>query len=154
MTYNQKRDIINSYMDKHHIVPKHMGGLDEDFNIMELSREDHAWAHLILHKLYGHNEDLWAANILFESKSVDISGENNPMADPEIRKKHKENHPFLGKNGEEGANYKDGRWCDDITKYNREYHTEYRKTDKSKNYRKEYMREYMREYRKMKNATI
>ena len=73
-------------MDKHHIVPKHMGGLgpghpQEHLNIMELSREDHAWAHFILYKLYGHDEDLWAAAQLGHPQA-DISGDKNPMANP------------------------------------------------------------------------
>ena len=53
-------------LHRHHIVPKHMGGSDEDWNIMELSREDHAIAHLILYKLYGFQADLRAAVLLNE----------------------------------------------------------------------------------------
>ena len=75
-------------MEKHHIVPKHMGGIDHPLNIMELSREDHGWAHLILHKLYGHKEDLWAAHLLLESRFVDQTGDNNPARTPEADRKN------------------------------------------------------------------
>ena len=62
---------MNEPLHKHHIVPKHMGGLgpghpQEHLNIMELSREDHAIAHLILYKLYGNNNDLRSAVLLTE----------------------------------------------------------------------------------------
>ena len=33
---------------KHHIIPKHMGGSDDDNNIIELTIEEHAQAHKIL----------------------------------------------------------------------------------------------------------
>ena len=66
-----------------------------------------------------------------------LYGDDNPMANPEVRKKHKENHPFRDKFGEEAPNYKDGRCSDDPKKYQREYQREYRMTDKSKKYREE-----------------
>ncbi|MDP6584604.1 MAG: HNH endonuclease signature motif containing protein, partial [Anaerolineales bacterium] len=77
-------------MDKHHIVPKHMGGMEEPWNIMELSREDHIWAHKILYKLYGNVNDKRAV-LLLEGQWPDQSGENNPRYSvtntPEHRKK-------------------------------------------------------------------
>ena len=150
-----------------------MGGSDEPWNLMELSRRDHGIAHVILYKLYGHKEDLWAANVLLGGEDIDQSGDNNPMADPDVKKKHLENHPFRGKFGPEASNYKDGR-CADPKKYHREYMQEYSKTDKEKEYRRDRHRkwrenateeelvahrksrnEYMKEYRKRnKNATV
>ena len=49
---------------KHHIIPKHMGGTDEPSNIIELSREEHAKAHLELYEKYGKMQDLGAYYLL------------------------------------------------------------------------------------------
>jgi hypothetical protein len=42
---------------KHHILPKHAGGTDEESNIVELSVEDHAKAHRELYETYGRWQD-------------------------------------------------------------------------------------------------
>ena len=49
---------------KHHIIPKHMGGSDEPSNLIELTREEHAEAHLELYNLNGKKEDLGAYYLL------------------------------------------------------------------------------------------
>jgi hypothetical protein len=49
---------------KHHIIPKHMGGTDEPSNLIELTREEHANAHLKLYEQYGKKEDLGAYYLL------------------------------------------------------------------------------------------
>jgi hypothetical protein len=45
---------------KHHILPKHMGGTDEENNIIELTIEEHAEAHKTLYEKYGHWQDYLA----------------------------------------------------------------------------------------------
>lgn len=42
---------------KHHIIPKHMGGSDEESNLVELTIEEHAEAHKKLYEEYGKMED-------------------------------------------------------------------------------------------------
>lgn len=49
---------------KHHIVPKHMGGSDDKMNLIELTREEHAQAHLNLYEKHGKKEDLGAYYLL------------------------------------------------------------------------------------------
>ncbi len=41
----------------HHIIPKHMGGTDDADNLVELSIEEHAKAHLKLFEEYGNKFD-------------------------------------------------------------------------------------------------
>lgn len=41
----------------HHIIPKHMGGTDDPSNLIELTVEEHALAHLKLYEQYGHWQD-------------------------------------------------------------------------------------------------
>lgn len=45
---------------KHHIIPKHAGGTDDAFNIVELTVSEHAEAHKKLWELYGRDEDFVA----------------------------------------------------------------------------------------------
>ena len=42
---------------RHHIIPKHRGGSDDESNLIELSISDHAEAHRILYEKYGNWED-------------------------------------------------------------------------------------------------
>ena len=45
---------------KHHIIPKHMGGTDDNSNLVELSVEEHAEAHRLLYEQHGRREDYLA----------------------------------------------------------------------------------------------
>lgn len=49
---------------KHHIIPKHMGGTDDESNLIELTVEEHAQAHKFLYELHGKKEDLCAYYML------------------------------------------------------------------------------------------
>ena len=44
----------------HHIIPKHMGGSDDDDNKIELTVEEHAEAHRVLYEKHGKRDD-WIA---------------------------------------------------------------------------------------------
>lgn len=49
---------------KHHIVPKHMGGLDNPSNLIELTVEEHAEAHKKLYEQHGKWQDKIAWEML------------------------------------------------------------------------------------------
>lgn len=49
---------------RHHIIPKHQNGTDDDENIVYLTPEEHAKAHLELYEKYGRYEDAQAYNSL------------------------------------------------------------------------------------------
>ena len=55
----------------HHIIPKHMGGTDDPSNLIELSIEEHALAHLKLYEQYGH----WQDKVAYEGLSGRIGQE-------------------------------------------------------------------------------
>ena len=54
----------------HHIVPKHLGGTDDSYNLAEMSVLDHAIAHLVLHRMFGRDEDAIAARGLFKQAGI------------------------------------------------------------------------------------
>lgn len=47
------------YTERHHILPRALGGGDEPENIIRLTAEDHYFAHCCLAKIYGHG--MWTA---------------------------------------------------------------------------------------------
>ena len=47
---------------RHHVIPKHMGGSDSEDNLVYLTPEEHAQAHLELYEKYGLYEDAQAFN--------------------------------------------------------------------------------------------
>lgn len=59
--YNQlikkrQKEIINKkdcYCERHHIIPKSIGGTDDNTNLVNLTAREHFIAHLLLAKIYG-----------------------------------------------------------------------------------------------------
>lgn len=61
---------IDGYSEKHHIIPRCMGGADEPSNLVDLTAREHFVAHLILAKIYPHNHGIvHAAKILMGSNN-------------------------------------------------------------------------------------
>ncbi len=56
----------SGYVERHHILPRSMGGSDSQENIIALSAEDHYFAHLLLAKIYGGKMS-WALQLLAET---------------------------------------------------------------------------------------
>jgi hypothetical protein len=48
---------VGSTLERHHIVPRHTGGLDEESNYTYLTLREHIIAHWLLWKLHGRSED-------------------------------------------------------------------------------------------------
>jgi hypothetical protein len=86
---------------KHHIVPKKLGGSDEKENLIELSYEDHEKAHFILadcfeEGTYERNMNLWSAR--FVRKQSNLSDEDWKKISESMQG---ENNPFYGKTHDE-----------------------------------------------------
>lgn len=56
--------IISGYTEKHHIIPRCMGGNDDIGNLVELTPEEHFVAHQLLVKMYPGNYKLVSAVIV------------------------------------------------------------------------------------------
>lgn len=63
--------IIVGYKESHHIVPKCLGGLDVEENLVYLTAEEHYVAHLLLVKIYPDNKSL-----IYAAKMMTVSGKN------------------------------------------------------------------------------
>lgn len=53
-----KNRILEGYSESHHIVPRCMGGLDEESNLVSLTPEEHYVAHQLLVKIYPNEHRL------------------------------------------------------------------------------------------------
>lgn len=62
---------LTTYKEKHHIIPKCMGGSNNKENLVELTAREHYIAHLLLVKIYPNNDKLKIAvwNMLNVSNS-------------------------------------------------------------------------------------
>lgn len=58
--YRRHHPLTNSeYCERHHIIPKCMGGSDEQNNLVRLSGREHYIAHYLLAKAYPKDKGLW-----------------------------------------------------------------------------------------------
>lgn len=52
----QARQSIDGYKERHHIIPKSLGGSNESSNLVDLTAREHFVAHFLLAKLHGGNQ--------------------------------------------------------------------------------------------------
>lgn len=65
-----KLRLLDGYVEKHHIVPKCLGGLDDLENLVALTPEEHYVAHQLLVKIYPDNKKLaYAAYMMTKGTS-------------------------------------------------------------------------------------
>lgn len=76
--YNQliqkrKQILVEGYTEKHHIIPRCLGGTDDPENLVRLSAREHFIAHVLLVKIYPENRKLiHAASRMTYSKKFNI----------------------------------------------------------------------------------
>lgn len=91
------------YKEEHHIVPKCMGGTDDEQNLVHLYAREHIVAHKLLTEIYPGHSGIWDAfwqmcncnkyDDFFTPKEYELARikhsenmrENNPMKRPEMR---------------------------------------------------------------------
>ena len=54
-----QRVCVNGYVERHHILPKALGGSDDSSNLVALTAREHFVAHLLLARIYGGS--MWHA---------------------------------------------------------------------------------------------
>ena len=84
------RDTEPKYGEKHHIIPKCLGGTDIKDNIVKLTYKEHYLAHLLLAKWLGHKYDkLWCAVYLM-AKTTKKQSYLNVLYYEDSKSKHRD----------------------------------------------------------------
>lgn len=68
--------ILEGYSEKHHIVPRCMGGTDEATNLVFLTPEEHYLCHLLLVKIHPNNIRLVRAAMFMTSSNTNLQRNN------------------------------------------------------------------------------
>jgi hypothetical protein len=68
---SKEQHVPGSGLHKHHIIPKHSGGSDDEDNFTYLSVREHIIAHFLLWKIHGNPNDLRAMKMLGAELSVE-----------------------------------------------------------------------------------
>ena len=71
---------LSGYVERHHIVPRCMGGTNEKSNIAVLTPEEHYLAHQLLVKMYPENDKL-----VYAAKMLTVSGNNQTRNNKQYR---------------------------------------------------------------------
>lgn len=72
----KKREPLNQYTEKHHIIPRSLSGTNNKDNLVRLTPREHFICHLLLTKMTGGNSKqkmLHAANLLAQTRGVKIN---------------------------------------------------------------------------------
>lgn len=68
--------ILEGYNEKHHIIPKCLGGTDDSKNLVSLTPEEHYLCHLLLVKIYPNNIRLIKAAMFMVSSNNNVKRNN------------------------------------------------------------------------------
>ncbi len=80
----QKRQFVDGYKERHHIVPKSLGGSNDSSNLVDLTAREHFIAHFLLAKIHGGtqwhaisrmrgNDDFYINSRLYEVARKEIA---------------------------------------------------------------------------------
>lgn len=68
LIYNAKNRTLDGCIERHHIVPRCLGGTDDPDNIVCLTPEEHYVAHQLLIKIYNDVRLVYAANMMVPNR--------------------------------------------------------------------------------------
>ena len=60
----RKTNPAQGYIERHHILPRSMGGTDDPSNLVKLTGREHWIAHLLLHKIHKLSQTAYACHIM------------------------------------------------------------------------------------------
>jgi hypothetical protein len=63
-----KRETVDGYFEKHHIIPKSLGGSDDTTNLVSLTAREHFIAHCLLARIYGGTQWYSVSRMAFQCK--------------------------------------------------------------------------------------
>jgi len=53
-----KNRVLTGYSEKHHVIPRCIGGTDDDENLANLTAKEHYMSHRLLTEIYPNNQKL------------------------------------------------------------------------------------------------
>lgn len=62
--------VLTEYKERHHILPRCLGGTDESYNLVELTPEEHYTCHQLLVKIYPDNHKLLTAALFMTANGM------------------------------------------------------------------------------------
>lgn len=65
-----KNRMLSEYTEKHHVHPKCLGGTDDNYNLVELTPEEHYLCHQLLVKIYPNNPKLLNAALFMTANGM------------------------------------------------------------------------------------
>lgn len=75
-TRGLNKKVLEGYFEKHHVVPKCLGGDDTEENLVLLTYREHVIAHMLLVRIYPNNDDLIrAVSFMLEVDRFNENGE-------------------------------------------------------------------------------
>jgi hypothetical protein len=99
-----KTRILNSYKERHHIIPRCLGGSNNKDNLVDLTAREHFIIHLLLSKIHPENRKLSNALWLMANVKREYQHRHNPssrlyeIARLQYSKNNqKENNPMFGR---------------------------------------------------------
>ena len=112
------RTLENAYVEKHHIVPRSMGGSNDDSNLVNLTAKEHFVAHHLLWKIYRNREMVHAfmlmCNIKRNGVKYSVSAKEYQLLKEDNRKFRSE---FMtGRIGNNTGRKLSQEWRDNISK--------------------------------------
>lgn len=87
----RKQEVFNGYTEKHHIIPKSLGGSDEDGNIVLLSAREHFICHYLLTKFTTGKQK---SKMIFAFRMMLASPQSNRYINSRLYEKSKRDHAF------------------------------------------------------------
>lgn len=99
---------MEGYVERHHVIPRCMGGTDAKDNLVELTPEEHYTAHLLLMKIFPENGALARAAVMMCAESPTTPRQNKAygwvrrrfaaVSSARMREWHQQNdHPMEGR---------------------------------------------------------
>lgn len=70
---NWTKTTSGCYVELHHILPRCLGGIDDNENLVYLTAKEHYVAHLLLAKIH-NSKELWFAVLCFKGNHNNITG--------------------------------------------------------------------------------
>jgi len=86
------------YTENHHIIPRSLGGGDDDFNLVELLPEEHLFMHKLRYKAYNNREDMLAVRYMLNGFSNSANNNKSLSVCEKLTRQIKKDYVWIKQN--------------------------------------------------------